>query len=265
MTKTVLITGASGGIGLATAHKFAAEGWNVVATMRNPTDGGTDNVVKLALDVTDSDSITSAVSAAQERFGAIDVLVNNAGYGAFGPLETFTAQQVERQFATNVAGLVAVTQAVLPSMRENQSGTIINVSSLGGLITLPFFSLYHATKWAVEGLSESLTFELAPLGIRVRLVEPGAIATDFSGRSADLGELPVPNEYGEMFEKISAARGAGFRSPVEVVSEVIYAAAIDPSDRLRYPAGPDAEQISAMRAQVGDVGSMAAVRERYGL
>ena len=233
--------------------------------MRNPRDAGGGQLIHPALDVTDPASIQAAVAEVLDRFGPIDVLVNNAGYGAYGPLEAFSAEQIQRQFATNVGGLLAVTQAVLPGMRERRSGTIINISSIGGLFALPLFSLYHGTKWAVEGISESLTFELAPLGIRVRIVEPGAIATEFAGSSADTGDLPVPSDYADFVERAVASRGAGTRSAPDLAADVIFAAATDESDRLRYLVGEDAEQIAALRAAMGAAGTMAAVRERYGL
>ena len=154
----VLITGASSGIGQTAANLFADRGWSVAATMRTPSHGALlaehSGVSVLPLDVTDPVSVHAAVAATLEQFGKIDVVVNNAGYGLFGPFETATDEQIRRQFATNVDGIFAVTRAVLPTMRRQGSGTIINVASLGGLITLPFFSLYNATKFAVVGFTE---------------------------------------------------------------------------------------------------------------
>ena len=187
MSQTVLITGASSGIGKAAAALFADRGWNVVATMRNPDDGadlaGPDNVLVSRLDLLDGDSISAAVGAGLERFGRIDVLVNNAGYGAYGPLEATPMSVIRRQFDVNLFGLVETIQKVLPAMREQRSGVIVNVSSVGGRMTYPLGSLYHGSKWAVEGLSEALHYELSTLGIRVKLVEPGGVNTDFGGRS----------------------------------------------------------------------------------
>lgn len=151
--------------------------------MRNPADGAAlaelANVRVLALDVTDRASIEAAVQQA----GRVDVLINNAGYGVFGPFETASEEVIEKQFSTNVYGVFNVTRAVLPGMREQKSGVILNVSSIGGLITFPLFSLYHATKFALFGFSESLQYELAPFGIRVKVVAPGGVKTDFAGRS----------------------------------------------------------------------------------
>ena len=154
--KTILITGASSGIGKTTAALFQTKGWNVAATMRNPEmDPGLGehaSTLVIQLDVTDSGSIAHAIDRTIERFGKVDVLLNNAGYGAYGPLEAFSMEQIERQFDTNVIGLMAVTKAVLPHMRTEKSGMIVNISSIGGQMTFPLGSLYHGSKFAVEGL-----------------------------------------------------------------------------------------------------------------
>lgn len=154
MPQTIFITGASTGIGRAAALHFRDKGWNVAATMRNPAehaDLAAEKVLTCALDVTQPATIRPAMEQALKAFGHIDVLVNNAGYGTFGPFEAATDEQIERQYATNVTGLMYVTRAFLPHFRERRSGTIINISSVGGRATFPLFSLYHGTKWAVEG------------------------------------------------------------------------------------------------------------------
>jgi NAD(P)-dependent dehydrogenase (short-subunit alcohol dehydrogenase family) len=184
MNRTILITGASSGIGEATAALFAKKGWNVVATARRPeTLAGLatlPNVLALRLDVTDEVSITEAVAAATARFGAIDVLVNNAGVGLAGPIEAVTPAQWEAQFATNLFGVAATVRAVLPRMRERRSGLIINVSSIVGRVGLPFLGVYNATKFALEGMTEAMYFELRPFGLRVKLVEPAGTKTQFA-------------------------------------------------------------------------------------
>ena len=271
MAQTVLITGASSGIGRATAEHFAAQGWNVVATMRNPDDGSAlaehESITVSRLDVTDEDSITSAVDAAMSTFGTIDVLVNNAGYGAYGQLEAFDMDRIRRQFDTNVIGLLAVTKSVAPHMRAAKTGVIINISSVGGQITFPFGSLYHGTKFAVEGLSESLSWEMAELDVKVKIVEPGAIATDFAGRSFDAAIDPSMTEYGRLVQKFMEAMGAGNddASPASLVAEVIWNAATDGTSKLRYRAGADAEAILSLRKSASDEDYMAAIAQRFDL
>jgi len=238
MPKTVLITGSSSGIGRATAELFAARGWNVAATARDPASLGSlaqqSNVAPLRLDVTDEASIAAAVAAAVSRFGPIDVLVNNAGYGLFGPLEGAAAGELEAQFRTNVFGLAAVIRHVLPGMRERRSGTIVNISSTGGRMAAPFMSAYHATKFAVEGLSESLRYELSLHGICVKLVEPGHFKTGFIGRSLRPTEHPA---YDAAFRNYMAwVHHEDAKAPgPKAVAEAVFRAANDSSARLRYP------------------------------
>ncbi len=246
MSKTMFITGASSGIGKETASFFQAKGWNVVATMRTP-EKETEltklkNVLVIRLDVLEENSIKNAVDEAISKFGRIDVLVNNAGYGAYGPLESFPKEKILRQFHTNVIGLLDVTRAVLPHFRKNKSGVIINISSIGGKMTFPLGSLYHGTKFAVEGLSESMRYEAEQIGVKVKIVEPGVIATDFGGRSFDFHHDVQMKEYQNIVDKITAAFPDMVKnaSPSSVVSKVIYEAATDGKSKLRYMAGKDA-------------------------
>lgn len=242
MAKTLLLTGSSSGIGRATALHFVARGWNVLATMRAPERAGDwaqrPGLELLRLDVTDPASITSAVTEAIARHGAIDALVNNAGYGLVGPFEATTGEQVARQFATNVFGLMDVTRAVVPHLRERRGGVIVNVASMGGRITFPLYSVYHGSKWAVEGFSEALQFELEPFGVRVKIVEPGPIRTDFYERSMDLVRKPGLTAYdGFVARAMPSMQRAGETAPgPEAVAKVIWRAATDGSRRLRYPA-----------------------------
>lgn len=265
--KTIVITGASSGIGKATATHFASHGWRVAATMRDPENETDlkrhDGITLYQLDVTDQTSIEDAVSHILTDFNMVDVVLNNAGYALSGPFEATTLEQIHRQFDVNVFGLMAVTRAFLPYFRANKAGMFINVSSLGGRITYPFTSLYHATKWAVEGFSESLSFELGELGIQVKLIELGAVATDFSGRSM---VMALPNElpdYAEAGQKFMAAMANSDRVPAtaEQIATGIYEAATDGKAQLRYPLG-DAEQTLYMRAQVGDDAFVAGLRQR---
>ncbi|SDT56934.1 NADP-dependent 3-hydroxy acid dehydrogenase YdfG [Mucilaginibacter mallensis] len=258
MKKTVLITGASSGFGKEAAKLFHTNGWNVIATMRSPekeTELATlGNIFISKLDVTDNLSIQNAVAAGIEKFGKIDVLVNNAGYGALGALEAATEEQVKQQFDVNFFGLIAVTKAVLPGMRQQKSGTIINVSSVGGRITFPFSSLYHATKFAVEGLTESMQYELNPLGIHLKIVEPGGYKTEFAGRSMDLFGTEGLEDYKPSFDKfIAILDNWDMSENIGEVADAIYEAATDGTEKLRYPVGHDAVQLIEARQQMDDV------------
>lgn len=258
MTQTILITGASSGIGKATANHFHSQGWNVIATMRNPDAEqeltNDDRMLVTQLDVTDSSSIQSAVKAGIERFGHIDVLLNNAGYGAYGPLEAFPMEGVRRQFDTNVIGLIETTKAVLPHFRSNNAGTIINISSIGGQMTFPLGSLYHGSKFAVEGLSEALHYELEPVGVTVKIIEPGMTQTDFGGRSFDFVNDETLTEYQPVVGAMQNvfAHFAKTLSAPEVIAGVIWRAATDGSKQLRYRAGADAEALLDARKAEDD-------------
>jgi NAD(P)-dependent dehydrogenase (short-subunit alcohol dehydrogenase family) len=245
MGQTILITGSSSGIGRATAELFASRGWNVIATLRSPTTAGEwanhPRISLEQLDVTDHESIAGAITRVTERFGVIDALVNNAGYGMLGPFEASTPEQVSRQFATNVTGLMNVTRAILPHFRERRAGTLVNVSSVGGRVAFPLYSVYHATKWAVEGFSESLQFELRPFNIRVKLIEPGPIQTEFYD-SIDLFSQPGLTAYDQMIRtavKVMRRVGAGAPGP-QAAASVIYGAVTDGTWKLRYPANGSA-------------------------
>src|SRR5579862_5915024 len=252
-SRTIVITGASSGIGKATARLFAERGWNVVATMRDPAKEQelreTNRLKLVALDVQDPASPPAAVAAALAAFGKIDVWLNNAGYAVFGPVEAGTREQIQRQFDVNFFGLIACVQAVAPHFRANKAGVLINVSSVGGLMTMPSFSVYNASKFAVEGLSEGLWYELGALGIKVKLIEPGAIKTDFGGRSMDQWDFTRLPDYAPFMAKVKAARANYVKSASapELVAEAIHQAATDPSDRLRYVVGADARRVSGLR------------------
>lgn len=271
MSQTIFITGASSGIGKATAKFFHDKGWNVVATMRRPDKedelSKLDNVLVTRLDVTDGASIESAMAEGLAKFGQIDVLLNNAGYGAFGPLEAFPMEKVKRQYDTNVIGLIETTKAFLPHFRSRKSGTIINISSMGGRITFPFSSLYHGTKFAVEGFSESLHYEMATIGVKVKIVEPGGVKTDFGGRSLDFTNDESLAEYQQMIARLYAAMEPMLENSSEaiVVAKSIYEAATDGTDRLRYAAGPDAEALLSSRESSDDATFFAGIKGQFGL
>ena len=271
MTNTILITGASSGIGKETAKLFQEKGWNVIATMRSPEKetelNQLDRVSVIKLDVTNSLSIESAVDNGIKRFGQIDVLLNNAGYGAFGPLEAFSMDKVRCQFDTNVIGLLETTKAVLPYMREQKSGVIVNISSISGRVTFPLVTLYHGAKFAVEGLSEALHYELEPLGIKVKIIEPGAIATDFGGRSFDFNNDESLIEYQYMVNKLLTEfeEVMNQASPASVVANVIWNAVVDNSDALRFAAGDDAKELLANRKKLSDELFIDGIKRQFGL
>lgn len=259
MPKTVLITGASSGIGKASALLFADHGWQVAAAMRNPERVDAvlrrDGVRIMRMDVTDADAVRSGVQDAIDAFGRIDALVNNAGYGLMGPFEVVSREQAARQFDTNVFGLMEVVRAVLPHFRERRAGVIINLSSVVGRLAIPASALYTASKWAVEGFSEALRFELEPLGIRVKIIEPGPIRTDFYGRSMDIARNPDLPIYDAYADRMLAALRRSERlmgSPPEKTARVIYRAATDGSRRLRYPAGGLAAPTLVLRRLLPD-------------
>ncbi|MBP2297001.1 SDR family oxidoreductase [Azospirillum rugosum] len=272
MTGTVLITGCSTGFGEATARLFAARGWNVVATMRRPEAGADlaalDNVLVTRLDVQDPASIDAAVAAAVERFGRVDVLVNNAGFGLFGVFESTPRAKVQEQFDVNVFGVMDVTRALLPHFRANRSGVIVNVSSGAGVFALPMISLYCASKFALEGFSESLSYELADLGIAVKIVEPGGVtSTSFGQRSGlEASQGAVPPDYepfvaaaNEVFAGLRASRAD---ATSEEVAEVIFTAATDGTDRLRYVATEDIKPLVAARRETSEADYLAFMRAR---
>jgi NAD(P)-dependent dehydrogenase (short-subunit alcohol dehydrogenase family) len=240
--KTVVITGASSGIGQATAEFFAARGWNVAATMRTPAKAnfagpGAERIKVYRLDVTDEASISEAVAAIIADFGRLDVLVNNAGYGLVGLFEAMTPEQVRRQFDTNVIGLMNVTRAVLPQMRAQKAGHIINVASVAGRMSLPLYSLYCSSKWAVEGFSEALTYELDTHNIKVRIIEPGPIKTDFMSRSLDVANSDISAAYAPFEARVWDAYGVAFANAPgpEIVAKSIHRAATAwPGKWLRY-------------------------------
>jgi NAD(P)-dependent dehydrogenase (short-subunit alcohol dehydrogenase family) len=245
--KTVLITGCSSGFGLEIARYFLARDWQVVATMRTPRADvlpSSDRLRVLALDVTNEESIRKAVEAA----GPVDVLVNNAGFGAASPAELVPMATVRELFETNTIGTIAVTQAVLPQFRQRRAGVVVNVTSSVTLKALPLIAAYRASKAAVNAFTESMALELEPFGVRVRLVLPGrSIETRF-GENARAHMHGFDHEaYAELVKNVLARLG-DTSAPVthaQDVAEAVWRAATDPSSPMRIPAGADAEAWAA--------------------
>src|SRR5215467_10083808 len=253
---TIFITGASSGLGRATAKLFLSNGWKVIASMRDPKKekelGNISGVTLMMLDVTapyEIESVAEQVVAS----GGVDVVFNNAGYGLAGALEGLTDEQIVRLVNTNMLGTIRTTKAFIPHFREKRAGLFINTTSLGGLMAFPFNSIYHATKWAIEGWSESMAFELSQFGIGIKTIEPGGIRTDFFTRSFDTGRHPAYDALANKFMGIitDPKQMATYSTP-EQIAEVVYEAATDGKDQLRYVAGADAKATYAMRLKVGD-------------
>lgn len=245
--KTVLITGTSSGIGKETAILFHKKGWNVLATMRNIEDGKDiadfENLRVLPCDVTETVSIQGAIDEGIRIFGKIDVLVNNAGYYALGPFEFAQKEQISKQINTNLLGVMEMTREIIPHFRAQNSGVIVNVSSIAGVTTVPLQTIYHATKWGVEGFSESLQHELRQFNIRVKVIEPGVIHTDFYGRSMTILQNPDIHVYDPYVKKVceNIIRNSLKGSTPDGVAKTIYRAATDNKTKLRYPTGKSKE------------------------
>lgn len=252
--KTIFITGTSTGLGKAAVQLFAEKGWQVIATMRKP-ENETEleklpNVKLMALDVTDLAQIEQVAAEVTSNYD-IDVVFNNAGYGLAGPFEGATDEQIVRNINTNLLGVMRVTKAFIPHFRAKGRGLFITTTSIGGTVTMPMNSVYHAAKFGVEGWSESLSYELEPLGIKVKTVAPGGITTDFAGRSLDISQHEA---YAETFEKIAGVfqdptRRENYSTP-EQVAAVVYEAVTDGKDQLKYIAGTDAQAYFNLRKSV---------------
>jgi NAD(P)-dependent dehydrogenase (short-subunit alcohol dehydrogenase family) len=273
MKKTVLITGASSGIGKATVKLFANSGWNVVATMRHPEKetelAPLDNVLVTRLDVQDRATISQAIEAGIQTFGPIQMLINNAGFGLFGLFEATSRAKIQEQFDVNVFGVMEVTRAILPHFRKNKSGLIVNISSGAGMFTLPMISLYCASKFALEGFTEALAYELASQNIRMKLVIPhgGVTRTSFSERSARERAIVLSlTDYDEFVENMNrafaglvAARGMSS----DDVARVILVAATDGTDRLRYLVGDDNCGFVRARQEMADQDYIDFMRSKF--
>ncbi|MFI2744547.1 SDR family oxidoreductase [Zhouia sp. PK063] len=265
MQKTIFITGASSGIGKATAKLFSAKGWNVIATMRKPeneTELNTlDNVTLLRLDVTNLKQIKEVAEKVLKN-GDVDVVFNNAGYAMMGALEATTDEQLVHQMETNFFGVVRVTKAFIPYFRERKSGLFITTGSSAGLAGFPVGSMYDASKWAIEGWSESLSFELAQFGIGIKTIEPGLVATEIGSKSP-IARHP---EYEDLLNAfLSAITYNEQTSSPEQIAEVVYEAVHDGTKKLRYVCGEDAKTMYAQRLAVGDEAFRAGIMQMLGM
>jgi NAD(P)-dependent dehydrogenase (short-subunit alcohol dehydrogenase family) len=259
-SKAVLVTGCSSGIGYATAELLAERGWTVYATARKPESIDAleaKGAKTLSLDVTDEESMAKAVKAVTDAEGAVGVLVNNAGYSQNGAVESVPMDQVRRQFETNVFGLIRMCQLVLPGMREQRWGKIVNLSSMGGRLTFPGGGLYHASKYAVEALSDALRFEVASFGVDVILIEPGLITTNFGDTSVK--GVPQEGPYAQFNRKVAEATEAAYKGPMsklgggpETVANTIADALEAKRPKARYPVTPSAHLMITQRRLTPD-------------
>lgn len=268
MQKTIFITGSSAGLGKATAKLFQSKGWHVIATMRNPNNEmeltDLENVTVLKLDVTDKTQIEETVREVIQQY-SVDVVLNNAGYGLIGALEALNDEQITRQLNTNLLGVIRVTKAFTPYFRIKKSGMFINVTSMFGLVGYPTCSIYSATKFAIDGFSESLAYELVHFGVTVKTIAPGGIQTDFAGRSMD-GSIHAA--YQKLIEKVnegySEERISQFSTSNQIAS-VIFEAATDNKNQLRYIAGIDATKLYNERLQLGAEGQYRNIKRMFEL
>ena len=272
MKKTVLITGASSGIGKAAAKEFAANNWNVIATMRNPEKekelSKIEHILVTELDVEKADTISHAIENGIRQFGNIDVLINNAGMGLFGVFETTPEEKIRKLFETNVFGTMNVTRAILPHFRKQKNGMIVNITSSTGLFTIPLLSVYSATKYALEGFSESLSFELSPQNIKVKLIEPGMVESNFDDTTMkNYAANPDITEYNDYLEKMiqffSSESSGAQKVTAEEAAEAIYSAVTDESNTLRYIIGKDVETMMGMRRSMPDQEYMEMMWKRF--
>ena len=262
--KVAIVTGSSSGIGYETALVLARNGFRTYATMRNLEKArAISDVAKreklllhtIKLDVADEKSVNDAIKTIKSDAGRIDVLVNNAGYGLTGSLEDLSMSEIKAQYETNVFGLIRVTQAVLPTMREQKSGIIVNISSIGGKMALPLSSPYIGTKFAVEGLSESIAYDLEPFGIKVVIIEPGAIKTNFDTGMVVAQKNQTPSSpYYKSMQKLQSSINSVFKNgtPPAKVAEVILNAITTPNPNLRYTVGEDAALLAQKRKDLPD-------------
>lgn len=271
MTQHILITGTSSGIGHAAALRFARAGWNVTATMRNPAGADAamsamENIFVAEMDITDGASIAGALAQSEARFGAIDVVVNNAAYGQFGFFEAISDAELRASFETNLFGTANVMRQVLPAMRARRDGTILNISSCGALFGLPTSGVYVSTKWALEGLCESMWHELAAVGVRIKVLEPAGVDTPFLAkageRSRETGGIADYQTFYETYQQAMTADHWALED-AETIAERIFAAVTDGTDRFRYFAGPPLQWLVDAKRRLSDAEYEQFMRARF--
>lgn len=252
--KTIFITGASAGLGKETAKLFQSKGWNVIATMRNPEIEkellNLKNVTLLPLDVTNKAQIDATIKTATENI-AIDVVFNNAGYGLVGALETYSEDEILKQIDTNLTGVIRVIQAFIPHFKANQNGLFITTTSVCGFSSNPLSPVYNATKWALEGFSESISYDLAMFNIGIKTVAPGGIKSNFMTAM----QATVDKDYETLNTKLSELFSDGTLlefTEAKKIAAVVFEAATDNKDKLRYLAGNDAHKIAQQRLELGN-------------
>jgi NAD(P)-dependent dehydrogenase (short-subunit alcohol dehydrogenase family) len=276
--KVAVVTGSSSGIGYETALLLARNGFYTYATMRNLNkakeiiENAKNNSLPLKvleLDVTSDRSVSESIADIYRESGRIDVIVNNAGYALVGAVEDLSMEELRAQLETNFFGAVRVTKAVLPQMRKQKSGTIVNITSMGGRIAIPLDPGYHATKFALEGLSESMQYETRPFGIRIIVIEPGVVNTNFYGGSLKMAKMSVdpsnPSPYSQMLQGLEKAAGQMVKSsipPTEVAKVIVNAVSFDNPD-FRYIVGDDAVQLLEAAKKISDRELREAIEQRF--
>ncbi len=275
----VLITGCSTGIGRSTARLLAEKGWRVFASARRletVNDLASDHITPVQLDVTDEKSMAVAVKQTLAQGGRIDALVNNAGYAQAGPMEELSMEEVRRQFETNTFGALRMSQLVLPTMRAQGAGRIVNVSTMGGRVVIPFIGSYNASKFALEAMSDALRMETRPFGVRVVLVEPGGVRTNFNAAASQSGQQYTTNMSSPYYRFLVPfmrfiGQIEGMSSSPDAVAKIILRALTTRNPRARYIATPDARLMLAVMLRMSDGmrdavwSSMLGLREEPGM
>lgn len=252
----MLITGSNSGIGHALAKQAVRAGFTVYGGARRPQTFGAIEAVgacPLQIDVTDSETMKQAVRQIEAAHGAVDVLVNNAGFGQLGPIEDITREQWSRQFETNVFGLAEMARLVIPAMRRKQQGRIINISSMGGLFTFPLAGAYHATKYAVESISDAMRFELKPFGIKVIAIQPGPVSTPLAQTAAETITAPADSPYRKLIDGVErmSQSNMGYVTPERTATIILRAAQIR-NPRTRYKVGMMSRVLPTMHRLLSD-------------